>query len=579
MAGMRIALRPRLPVFLGLFLCTALLPCGVLLPTDAVARDEEAWEARLAALVERLESFDEEVWRGTRAELQALGARAVPILTRSLSSSHEQVRRRAAQALEAIGAEAVGAGAALAENLLDDSLAVRTAAATALGHVDPERAVAHLAPLLESARSQEDRHALWKGLAAAGAIAAPVMRTELMQGAVYRRALLSAVSELGAGAAPLLCALIADESWHIRLWGLDATRTLKEISPSLVETIAQAGSDETEAVAVAATARMALAIPDEPAFVPYLARLCVSGRVGVRRAATFGLARISTWDSSLVVPLLTRIEDADEGVRVNAARGLVLFPEDYREEARAALRARLRDEQPSVRIAASWSLLELGDRSAAPAPGLIMAVLRYGGIPAPFTYYLRSNDLLIGGRKRFDMVMPLHGAAKALLKVGPDAIPVLEAAAIRLEEPRRVMLVYALAGMGADAIPALERLLAGPDELLRNIAACCLGTFGAKGRAAIPILVPLASRDDPYEPLVIKAGDDSGGEIVGEEGEDYTQLSATSWIRESRDALLSIGAPALPALRAASDADPEVALRLAPVIAAIQAGADRRPPR
>ena len=79
-----------------------------------------------------------------------------------------------------------------------------------------------------------------------------------------------------------------------------------------------------------------------------------------------------------------------------------------------------------------------------------------------------------------------------------------------------------------------------------------------------------------YDPIIVEAGDDALFEIVTEEA-DATDW--TSWIRESHDALLAIGVPALPALRAAGTADPEVAPRLAPLLRAIEASVDSRPPR
>jgi len=137
---------------------------------------------------------------------------------------------------------------------------------------------------------------------------------------------------------------------------------------------------------------MAQAVPNDPWFVPHLARLVLSPRVEVRRAATYGLAHTSPWDTSLVVPLLNSVRDPDEAVRVNSARALALF-ESHQAEARAALASLLGAPEQQVRIAAAWSLVQLGDVSGAPAPALIEAVNKYGGIGTPFRYYLRSRDL------------------------------------------------------------------------------------------------------------------------------------------------------------------------------------------
>jgi len=162
----------------------------------------------------------------------------------------------------------------------------------------------------------------------------------------------------------------------------------------------------------------------------------------------------------------------------------------------------------------------------------------------------------------------LYGAAPALLALGPEAIAAIQRAARNTEGYRRVLFVYALGRMGARAIPALERLLSSKDLLLRNVAACCLAKSGARGKAAVPLLVRLASQYDPYDPVVIEEGEDLSAEIGEEEGDQL--IGATSWVRESHDALIAIGAPALEALRAAGAADPVIAKRLAPVISAIE---------
>ena len=254
--------------------------------------------------------------------------------------------------------------------------------------------------------------------------------------------------------------------------------------------------------------------PIESARTEVLAALTADGSPEVRRQAAWALGRRRATGPETTAALTRALDDAESGVRAEAARALALIaaagaapsPADARADAR--LIARLDDPLAEVRWAAANALDARGIRAATDVPWLVRA--------------LRHSDPYVRGYAAWTLGVagPTAGeAAPALQEALRDAEPGVRALAVRalgnlgrgdasvvasLAEvvahgagEGRWRALRALAKLGPSAAPAvgvMAQALADPDEKVRREAALALDRVGPPASAAVPALVA-AERD------------------------------------------------------------------------------------
>jgi len=532
-----------------------------------LAPEVRAEDADIPALVKQLESLDSSK---AAERLVALGVAAVPELERALMATSVHLRLQATEVLGRMGPQAVAATDALIENLVDDHQPLVAASARALGRLRTERGIAVLRELAADAERPHHRMSAYQGLALAGPDGARGLRASLRRGFARRAEVYQALKALGDESLPACLALLSDPSWHIRRWSIQASPPVQGMSEAWVDALAAAGRDESSAVAFAAARR--LAHSDDDRVVPHLVRFLSAPHVRVRREAAFGLSRFGRLDATVVSALVTAILEPDAHLRRNAAWALGGAPELASIE--AALRPLLGEREYEVWFAAAGSLVRRGYRGADAMPALIAAVRTYGGIAAPFDLHLRGlRDLGTagGGRTKFGgpaSQVRLSTVPICILDVGGSHAALLEDAVAETEGWRRIQFVFALGRIGDPGFAPLVRLTACEDLSVRMCAACCLARFGARGKVAVPLLLPVAARHERGDPVLVRAGE--GLVAPGPLEEEVLVWPSTSWILESREALVAIGPAALEALQDAADKDPAIALKLDLVIAAIR---------
>jgi HEAT repeat protein len=322
-------------------------------------------------------------------------------------------------ALAALGPPAVSF---LAEALKEPSDGIRLDALEALGEIGNDEAVAVLAQALDRASSTVQRAAAEAlsridSSAALRALARALAndRLDIRETARARLGEVEASRAISA-----LAAVLDDEDRSVHRAAIDA---LGSLGPAAVPALAQA-LDNADA-GVRGLAATALSKVADPVVIPVLIQAIEDSDLGVRRSAVEGLAGRA--DPAVIPALIQAIEDSDPGVRQRAVQGLA------RRDGPAVipvLIGALEDGDSYVRQLAA---APLGDRRVISAAPALVASLHTTG-PA---------------------------AAKALVKIGPPAVPALAAAleADNLGAGRERALVT-LAEIGStEAISALQRTL------------------------------------------------------------------------------------------------------------------------
>jgi HEAT repeat protein len=293
--------------------------------------------------------------------------------------------------------------------------------------------------------------------------------------------------------------------------------------------------------------------------VASLARDLGAADAGVRRRAAVDLAALGPRAASARPSLQRAQDDAEAGVRGQAARALWLIGDDgstpaagpgvaalleatrgslgwplpdadvvaalavaTREDPRA-LSSALTDADPGVRWHAAAAFVRLGRRGAAAVPCLLEAmrdpewnVRNAAGRALEEAAGPEHAELLTAALATPDVETRYH-VARALARLGPSAaraVSVLQDTLADADAEVRMEAVWALAAIGpaaASAVPALLRALGDADAQVRAAAAWALAHVGA-GRDAALSLEPL-SRDPDRD--VREAAEAAGRRLAG----------------------------------------------------------------
>jgi HEAT repeat protein len=395
---------------------------------------------------------------------------------KSSKPSDETARLKAIDELGSRGQQAAAAVAPLMELLKDGSAKVRAHAARALGEIGApaKPAVAALAELLkdpdETVRRQAVKAVL--GIRPGPQVTVPLC-VKLLEDADpgVRMRILHAIAEAGSEAVPgLIEALKNDQAAY---WACLVLREIGAAAKDAVPALAERLKDPRPEVRREAV--LALAAMDEAAG-PALPQIAAAlDDEHARSAATYALGRIGKIPADAETKVRANARSDDKMLCTTSLWALArVHPEDkqLRGEATEQLLARLKDQDPLVRVAAARALAALP-----PAPEITLPIW---------------EKALQGAEET-----TVQYALDALAAVGAPAVPRLIDA---LKHQRlRVQVVYVLGQIGADAAPAtaaLAKLTDDTDDRVAHEAVLALAKIGPGAKAAVPELVKLLKKSD-----------------------------------------------------------------------------------
>src|SRR5262245_60348645 len=169
------------------------------------ARGDKAGDA-VQALIDLLDTKDEDVRLQATIVLGKIGRPAVEPLTKALTSKDEDIRLFAVWGLSFAGPQAKSAAPAVVKALGDPSAQVRRKAAYAIGRInaDPEIAVSALVAALDD-KDDDVRSAVAGSLPKMGKTAVPPLRKALASDRVnLRNTAIRILGEIGPDAAPAI---------------------------------------------------------------------------------------------------------------------------------------------------------------------------------------------------------------------------------------------------------------------------------------------------------------------------------------------------------------------------------------
>ncbi|PNG53100.1 putative oxidoreductase/HEAT repeat-containing protein [Variovorax sp. WDL1] len=439
---------------------------------DAGAQEATRPEQEIARHIERFKEGNTGNASAAQAALVRIGEPAVPALIAAMRDSDDNVRIRAAGALEGLGAKARSAVAALIVGLKDPHRYVRSSCASALRKIGAG-ATSAIPALIEVLSDDDDRTAAEAAdaLAAMGPAAMPAIPAlvrSLSGGFVYMSAR-RALKGLGAAAAPELARALGHPNVQVRQ---RAAWTLEDLGPQ----------------ATAAVTALSATLKDSDA--------------GVRRGAAKALAAIGPAARSAAAALRVAQSDADSSVRLAAADALLkVSPADAVSHV-ATLAARLRDPDVNVWRDAISALRAIGAPATAPLTALLRgdgdsevrrrAAVALGELgPAARPAVPALIEAMKDSAVKFNAVV-------ALGEIGGDAV-VAPLAKLLDDERYHVNAAIGLSKLGpeaAAAVPALTRALRHQDAETRFYAASALGAIGSPAAGSVPALVPLVKDED-----------------------------------------------------------------------------------
>jgi HEAT repeat protein len=422
--------------------------------------------------------------------LRGFGAGAVPWLRKALSDPWPAVREQAAGLLGSMQ-EFKDAEGDLCGLLAGDTvIAVRVAAAKALGNIGADRPVTTAA--LADALAHDPETAVRRAAADAlihrcdelGATVLGLWLTGRSEGALVSRALREAKGKAGR----MLGKLAAHESWIVRATAMEILTGIPEPEVHVPSSIRERLEDESAAVRVEAV-RFVSRCLDET-LLPALMERTSDEHPIVRRAAVVALARGKGGNEALRNALVRLTADADDGVRHAAVVGMRSAPETP--ETLAALRARLADDSRTVRVEAAVALAGFGNADEAVCAVLLRSYPRtWWPIRPPF-----YGGMLVEGRgaRRLRAEFILREATpedvgRAIARCGRRALPRLLSELTNEDRNRRLNALWILDAMGEDGVETMARGLTDVDRGVRLVAAVHLARRSSHLDAAVPILV------------------------------------------------------------------------------------------
>jgi HEAT repeat protein len=375
-----------------------------------------------------------------------VGLAGVPALTKAVADADAEVRWHAARALGAIGPGAAPAVAVLSTALADQNPAVRAYAAYALGRIGEASKPA--VPQLVAAMKDSDALVRREALRAIGqikpgpAVVVPLF-IEVIKNSPPSEIMpaLHSMAEFGEKVVPGLIEALQHEG--AQYWACIVLAEIgppaKDAVPALIEVLDNPKA-EVRREAAMALGRIGAA---SASAVPKLTSMLNDPASGVNAEAAFALGSIGPASVAALPALQAKLIDSDVMLKTVAAWAIAKIEpmnEAYRQQARSALMAAVRDTQPNIRSAALHGLADL-----------------------------RNNDA---------------ATAQAFLTALPDS-----------DANVRKVAMQSVVGLGPAAVEPLTKALS--DEKLRPYAAAALGTLGPQAREALPALLAQVNVADP----------------------------------------------------------------------------------
>jgi HEAT repeat protein len=207
--------------------------------------------------------------------------------------------------------------------------------------------------------------------------------------------------------------------------------------------------------------------------LPYYRALLQSPDPAQRTAAARSIMYMHRRAAPAMPDLVTTLNDHVADVRAAAALA-IHFSNQHDPSLPAALRPRLSDPDPRVRVAAVATMLRLKSFATAEAVPILAA-----GLVQPDEQY--SN--LAGWQ---------------LAELGADAAPALPAlrAAVFERQPPNESALQALSKLGEPGVLILAEALSHVEPWVRRSAAHCLGVLGSTAQSAVPALEAASADPD-----------------------------------------------------------------------------------
>ncbi len=391
--------------------------------------------ADMAKLLQDLRSNDPqkvELAIETITDLGPSAAKAVPELTKLLTSGDANTRAHAAHALGKIGKAALPAAGALAKLITDEKPAVRYAALDALGEIEPGPEM--VVPLMIASLGDQNP-------------------------AVIREAL-HALADRGPSIVPAMIEALKDD--RTEYWALLVLQTIgpdaKEAVPAIIEVLKEPDEPWQRMEAAITLGKIG---PASASAVPQLVELLDDPEKGVTHAAVYALAMIGPAAKPAAKQIRTHLDTEDPFQWVAGSWALAkIYPDNKTIQKTTArfLAVMLTDEDQQVRRAAAQALLNIK-----PGPAIMLPALENA---------LKDADLSI-----------VEDALTAIAGLGQDALPVLIHA---LQHDRvRMQAAYLLQQLGPKAAPAVAALIeAYGNEQRADVRRELLFTLGHIGPAA-----------------------------------------------------------------------------------------------